>query len=215
MIGYLDSAKLTAIADAIRQKLRTSEQIAVDDMPGRIGSIGNGSIRASRARSLAGMFDGCTLEADYYAGGISFLNLRTMERMFASTKGVTRIDLSGMYAQNSVALNMDSMFEGSSVVEVVMPRMTPHYMRRAFYGCTSLESVDLTRLATYGGTSASYYEDMFQGCDSLVTLKFGSNHLADGAILFPVPMRDELGNEFAAGDGIPSGAHTYTRIEGE
>lgn len=213
MIGYLDSAKLTAIADAIRQKLGTSEQIAVDDMPGRIGSIGNGSLRASRARSLAGMFDGATLEADYYAGSISFLNLRTMQRMFASTS-VTRIDLSGMHAPSS-ALNMDSIFEGSSVVEVVMPRMTPSTMRRAFYGCASLESVDLTRFATVGGTSASDYEDMFQGCDSLVTLKFGGNHRADGAILFPVPMRDELGNEYAAGDGIPSGAHTYTRIEGE
>ena len=89
-------------------------------------------------------------------------------------------------------------------------------MGNAFNGCTSLETIDLSSVDI-----TIYEADMstiFTPLVALQTFKTGENWLYTALSnpsykpTFPVAMQDENGTQFASGDVIPEGAHTYTAV---
>ena len=85
-----------------------------------------------------------------------------------------------------------------------------------FTRLSGLSTIDLSPLDT---SSAVIMSSMFSGCSSLAMMRTGSGWSYASTYgdtsrpVFPVAMQDENGTQFAAGDVIPDGAHTYTATQ--
>ena len=104
-------------------------------------------------------------------------------------------------------------------------------MARMFAGCPQLESLDLS---TFDTSACANFAEMFDGCESLCELRTGDGwtqeHVGEKVhneqsynsrypppepeyARFPVDMvRQEDGEQFAAGDVVPDGAGTYVVV---
>ena len=187
-------AKLDAIGDAIRAKTGKSPKMTLDEMPTEIAGISGGGFDWSQVKSSTGssqvVFKNGLETLDLT--GIDTSKMTSTAYMFTRLSGLSTIDLSPL--DTSSVTNMSSMFSG----------------------CSGLTSIDLSPLDT---SSAVIMSSMFSGCSSLAMMRTGSGWSYASTYgdtsrpVFPVAMQDENGTQFAAGDVIPDGAHTYTATQ--
>ena len=210
--------KLTAIGDAIRAKTGGSDMLTLDEMPDEIASIKSGGFDFSQIKTTSNgstqyvFYNNETITLD----GADFSQVSTVSSMFSSCTNLTSVDMSMLTVTN---LSLTYAFEScTSLVSIDMSGASKKIisMARAFDGCTSLETLDLS------GVDITAYEAsmslMFTPLVALQTFKTGENWLYTALSnplnkpTFPVAMQDENGTQFASGDFIPEGAHTYTAV---
>ena len=210
--------KLTAIGDAIRAKTGGSDMLTLDEMPDEIAGIKSGGFDFSQIKTTSNgstqyvFYNNETITLD----GADFSQVTTVQSMFRSCTNLASVDMSMLTVTN---LNLMYAFQDcTSLVSIDMSGASKKIimMGNAFNGCTSLETIDLSSVDI-----TIYEADMstiFTPLVALQTFKTGENWLYTALSnpsykpTFPVAMQDENGTQFASGDVIPEGAHTYTAV---
>ena len=170
----------------------------------------------SQVSTVSSMFSSCTNLTSVDLAPLAGAPITNTSYMFSSCTNLTSVDMSMLTVTN---LSLTYAFEScTSLVSIDMSGASKKIisMARAFDGCTSLETLDLS------GVDITAYEAsmslMFTPLVALQTFKTGENWLYTALSnplnkpTFPVAMQDENGTQFASGDFIPEGAHTYTAV---
>ena len=187
--------KLTAIGDAIRAKTGGSDMLTLDEMPDEIASIKSGGFDFTQ---------------------LSFVNNQTYADQYIFDTSLTTLDLTGIVIDKPFSLSnaFKKLINLQSVVLTGFDTSNVTNMSSMFSNCASLTSLDLTGFDTSNVTNMS---GMFYNCASLTSLSTGAGWTYRSIqnnynARFPVAMQDENGTQFASGDVIPEGAHTYTAV---
>ena len=163
--------KLTSIADAIREKTGSTEQLTLDQMASEISEFSSSSGAGMKDYFTARASDG--YQFSYYKGnGETLSNLleysdtsavNTMYSMFYGCSNLTTIP----QLDTSAVTNMNSMFNSCSSLTTIPQLDTSAVtnMGSMFYNCSSLTTIP--QLDTSAVTNMN---SMFNSCSSLTTI---------------------------------------------
>ena len=162
--------KLTAIADAIREKTGSTEAMTLDEMAEGITGLdtsGGSSTKynATIDNLLGDTDDDGVLQAPSDSFSLIFTGVKDIGKnalfhAFYGCTSLTSLDLSGL-TDVSGSYGMNYAFCGcTSLTSAAFPNLTDvsgsYGMSYAFYSCTGLTSLDLSALETISDSGMSY-----------------------------------------------------------
>ena len=157
--------KLTAIADAIREKTETTDLLKLDDMPTAISNIeAGGGKYAPRYVYQAITFQNYTgSELDHETQMLDTTNFKDMANMFNGCSNLISLDLSEWNTSN--VTKMEYMFQNctnlTSLNASGWNTNNVTYMHYLFNRCTSLNELDVSGWSTSNVTNMN---SMFREC---------------------------------------------------
>ena len=139
--------KLTAIADAIREKTETTDLLKLDDMPTAISNIeaGGGKYKPRYLYQPISFRNYKGTELDHETQMLDTTNFTDMNYMFGSCSNLTHLDLSGWNTSN--VTNMSYMFNScSNLTHLDLSSFDTSNvtdMSNMFYGSAMLTKLDI------------------------------------------------------------------------
>ena len=162
---------LTDVANSIRTKTGTTEQINAQDFSAKILSIQTGGGSGNTVKNLLDATKSCYYLFNNYGGtSVDDLiqpndteNVTTMERMFEACQQLTSIP----QFNTSKVTNMNHMFSGCSSLTSIPLLDTSNVTNGIgmFKGCSNLTSIPQLNISNFAKTSS-----MFEDCTSLTTI---------------------------------------------
>lgn len=194
----ISKEKIVAVADAIREKAETTEEMGLDAMPQAIRDIKGGAdftinnasyLFHSGARlelkdilmsllkdvtSTAYMFYNCGYNLkEIDLSGLDTKNVTDMSNMFYGCSSLTSIDVSGF--DTGKVESMNNMFNGCSNISSVDLSMLDtsrlEEINGMFSGCSKLTEVDMSNFI-FWNLDQMVMQSAFYNCKSLKSVKF-------------------------------------------
>lgn len=223
-------ALLDAIGNAIRGKTGKTAKMTIAEMPAEIAGISGGEkTRFSyvygyyntlwNSTSIAAMKRLTVLSGDSYiqemVESFDYSGASDFSCFMNGQTSLTSFDFA--WIADATPRYFNNMFRSCGKLAEIKnaDAVSPSVLRcpEMFAGCAKLKSIDLSTWDFSNVASGTYgTSGMFTNCTALEMLKLPSSwqQVSSNPAVFPVAMQDELGNQYAAGATIPSGAHTYT-----
>lgn len=124
-------------------------------------------------KSLAGMFDGCSVLESCTIGKLTATALKSIRRMFRGCSSLKSVDIASLQTDNIT--DMSGLFYGcASLPDICLNGFSTKSatnMKEMFYGCKSLKSPDLTG---FGTSSVTDMSNMFSNCSGMTQLNLES-----------------------------------------
>lgn len=184
----IDSATLTSIGDAVREKEGSTGGILVQDIPARIlaietGGGGGGAELPPEAYVVTGdcsyrfAYDGWNWYIDSLGKKVTTKDIENCQRMFYNSANLEEIPFDLNFSPTHGELSMSYIFYGCKKLKRI-PKFSavwPDSMDRMFYDCYSLveiteedvENIDLKHLDSSTSSSAGARSNTFVNCYSL------------------------------------------------
>ncbi|MCR5832473.1 MAG: BspA family leucine-rich repeat surface protein [Candidatus Saccharibacteria bacterium] len=141
----------------------------------RVKNVSLVGLDSSKVTNLSRMFQGGIVESVNFGSNFDTSHVTTMGQMFWRTTGITSLDLSSFSSES--LLTVGEMFTGNTNLQSVtfgnsFTLSDVASMASMFNGCSSLESIDLSKVTFENVTTIN---SLFDGASALTSITLGQN----------------------------------------